>query len=75
MPPLRIAHGIRDLAYGDQSGAEEVLAMVKSEDRAYHAIFERCCWVDVPEKDTVHSPESKKTARKTSSRKDRFTLS
>jgi hypothetical protein len=42
--PLRIAHCIRDLAYGDESRAKDLLAMVESNDPAYREIFERCYW-------------------------------
>jgi hypothetical protein len=43
-PPLRIAHCIRDLAYGDESRTKDLVAMVKSEDPEYRAIFETCLW-------------------------------
>lgn len=50
-PPLRIAHCIRDLAYGDESRADDLAAMVKSEDPAYREIFERCYWRLTPEEE------------------------
>ena len=43
-PPLRIAHCIRDLAYGDESRTDDLVAMVKSDDPVYKDIFERCLW-------------------------------
>jgi len=48
-PPLRIAHCIRDLAYGDESRAEDLAAMVRSEDPRYREIFETCLWIPTPE--------------------------
>ncbi|NQZ06208.1 MAG: NACHT domain-containing protein [Algicola sp.] len=43
-PPLRIAHCIRDLAYGDGSRKDDLIAMLESEDPAYRTIFENCLW-------------------------------
>ena len=43
-PPLRIAHCIRDLAYGDESRTDDLVTMVQSSDPAYKEIFERCYW-------------------------------
>ncbi len=43
-PQMRIAHCIRDLAYGDESRISDLVAMVRSPDRAYREIFERCLW-------------------------------
>jgi hypothetical protein len=48
-PALRIAHCIRDLAYGDESRAEDLKAMVESEDPAYHQIFVDCYWLPTEE--------------------------
>jgi hypothetical protein len=42
--PLRIAHCLRDLTYGDESRAGDLKAMVESDDPAYREIFERCYW-------------------------------
>jgi hypothetical protein len=41
---LRIAHCIRDLAYGDDSRTDDLTDMVASDDPAYREIFERCYW-------------------------------
>ena len=43
-PPLRIAHCIRDLAYGDESRTEDLKAMVNSHDPQYRKIFETVYW-------------------------------
>ena len=49
-PPLRIAHCIRDLAYGDASRTSTISShWVKSEDPAYRSIFERCLWLPTSE--------------------------
>jgi len=45
-PPLRIAHCIRDLTYGDESRTDDLVAMVQSDDPAYREIFETCYWRD-----------------------------
>lgn len=42
--PLRIAHCIRDLAYGNEARADELVAMIDSDDPEYRAIFEACHW-------------------------------
>lgn len=42
--PLRIAHCIRDLSYGDTSRASDLEAMIKSSDPPYREIFERSYW-------------------------------
>ena len=44
--PLRIAHCIRDLAYGDESRADNLVEMVESDEPAYKDIFVRCYWRD-----------------------------
>jgi hypothetical protein len=43
-PPLRIAHCIRDLIYGDRSRTDDLVSMVRSNDPGYRNIFERCFW-------------------------------
>lgn len=48
-PPLRIAHCIRDLAYGDESRIDDLIAMVGSDDPVYRAIFETCLWRPTPD--------------------------
>ncbi|MCP4106487.1 MAG: hypothetical protein GY749_13300 [Desulfobacteraceae bacterium] len=50
-PPLRIAHCIRALAYGDESRTDDLVAMVKSDDPEYRSIFEKCLWVPTPEEE------------------------
>jgi hypothetical protein len=53
-PPLRVAHCIRDLAYGDASRADDLLAMVRSEEPEYRKLFEEAFWRDpqAPQKRT-----------------------
>jgi hypothetical protein len=58
-PPLRIAHCIRDLAYGDESRADDLEAMVKSNDPQYREIFERCLWIP-----TAEEKKKEQTAKK-----------
>jgi hypothetical protein len=48
-PVLCIAHCIRDLAYGNESRIEDLVAMVQSDDPAYRTIFETCLWRPTPE--------------------------
>ncbi len=48
-PELRIAHCIRDLAYGAESRVDDLAAMVNSDDPAYRDIFIRCYWLPTPE--------------------------
>lgn len=43
-PPLRIAHCIRDIAYGDMSRAEDMISMIQSDQPEYSSIFESCLW-------------------------------
>jgi len=50
-PPLRIAHCIRDLAYGDESRTDDLVSMVKSDDPQYRAIFETTLWRPTPEEE------------------------
>lgn len=49
--PLRIAHCIRDLAYGDASRTDDLISMVKSNDPEYRKIFETCFWRLTPEEE------------------------
>ncbi len=44
-PVLRIAHCIRDLAYGNQSRTRDLMSMVGSTDPEYRDIFENSLWV------------------------------
>ena len=48
-PPLRIAHCIRDLAYGDETRTKDLVKMVRSKDPRYRKIFETCYWLPTPE--------------------------
>jgi hypothetical protein len=43
-PPLRIAHCIRDLVYGDESRTEDLVSLVRSDDPEYREIFETAYW-------------------------------
>lgn len=43
-PPLRIAHCIRDLAYGDSSRTKDFISMVNSDDPEYRKIFNAAYW-------------------------------
>ncbi|HEX8264511.1 MAG TPA: NACHT domain-containing protein [Pyrinomonadaceae bacterium] len=43
-PPLRIAHCIRDLSFGDTSRAVDLVDMANSSDSEYREIFETCLW-------------------------------
>jgi hypothetical protein len=44
VPPLCIAHCIRDLAYGDESRTEDLKVMINSDDPEYRKIFETVYW-------------------------------
>lgn len=59
-PPLRIAHCIRDLAYGDKSRANDLAAMVNSNDPRYREIFERCLWIPTEEEKKKGKRKAKK---------------
>ena len=59
--PLRIAHCIRDLAYGDESHNNDLTAMVASDDPAYRAIFERCYWRPTEEERQREEKEHQQT--------------
>jgi hypothetical protein len=48
-PALRVAHCIRDLAYGDETREDDLVTMVQSDDPAYRTMFERCLWRPTPE--------------------------
>ena len=43
-PCLRIAHCIRDIAYGNNDRLKDLSRMVNSKDLAYKSIFEKCHW-------------------------------
>jgi hypothetical protein len=43
---LRIAHCIRDIAYGDHRRIYDLEAMVNSDDPELVRIFRRACWID-----------------------------
>ena len=53
-PPLRIAHCIRDLAYGEESRAKDLVAMANSANPHYREIFEACLWKPTSEKEAKH---------------------
>ena len=48
-PPLRVAHCVRDLAYGDASRADDLLTMACSEEPEYRRLFEEVFWRDPQE--------------------------
>lgn len=50
-PPLRIAHCVRDLAYGDKSRTHDLDAMVRSTDPRYREIFDRSLWIPIDNTD------------------------
>lgn len=62
-PPLRIAHCIRDLAYGNKKRAIDLVLMVESDDPQYRDIFERCLWRPTPEEE-INIKQVKKNSRK-----------
>jgi hypothetical protein len=45
-PALRLAHVLRDLAYGHESRAADLQAMVHSRDPAYRQLFIDAFWID-----------------------------
>jgi energy-coupling factor transporter ATP-binding protein EcfA2 len=45
-PALRVAHCLRDLAYGDEDRADDLAAMVGSDDPAYQELFREAMWID-----------------------------
>ncbi len=45
-PALRIAHCLRDLAHGHEDQADDLVAMVGSDDPAYQEIFRGAMWID-----------------------------
>ncbi len=49
---LRIAHCIRDMAYGNDSRRNDLKDMLNSNDSAYREIFEHCCWYPTEEAKT-----------------------
>ncbi|MDJ0661945.1 MAG: NACHT domain-containing protein [Crocosphaera sp.] len=57
-PPLRIAHCIRDIAYGDESRTDDLIAMVNSQDPEYQGIFERCYWKDTTDAEIEETMEN-----------------
>jgi hypothetical protein len=56
--PLRVAHCLRDLAYGDESRTKDLIAMVQSEDPTYRRLFEAAFW-----RDREPEPPPKKRSR------------
>jgi energy-coupling factor transporter ATP-binding protein EcfA2 len=65
-PPLRIAHCIRDLAYGDKSRTNDLVAMVKSDDPQYREIFEACLWRLTPKEEIKRDKKGKNIRKKKS---------
>ena len=65
-PPLRIAHCIRDLAYGDKSRTDDLVAMVKSDDPQYREIFESCLWRLTSEEESKRDKKGKNIRKKKS---------
>lgn len=61
-PPLRFAHCIRDLAYGDESRTDDLVNMVRSEDPAYRRMFEECLWRLTPEEEAREAERAKSEA-------------
>jgi len=55
--PLKIAHCLRDLAFGDESRTDDLIQMVKSKDPAFREIFIRCCWLPTPEEEKREAEE------------------
>ena len=69
-PALRIAHCLRDLAYGDIAKAVAFRELVNSDDPAYRSIFERSYWRDPQEKKKRPSQtRAKKQAKKAAKKK------
>lgn len=44
-PPLRIAHYLRDMGYGNAKREKDIEALLESDDPAYREIFAACYWV------------------------------
>jgi hypothetical protein len=59
-PALRIAHCIRDLAYGDESRADDLKAMVESRDPEYRRIFVDCYWLPTEEERAREAEEERR---------------
>ena len=62
-PPLRIAHCIRDLAFGNKKRADDLRSMFESDNPQYRDIFERCLWRPTPEEE-IMIKRVKKNSRK-----------
>ena len=60
-PPLRVAHCIRDLAYGDTFKENDLVAMVHSTEPAYRRLFEAAFWRDPAD---LREPTGTKRRRK-----------
>jgi hypothetical protein len=43
---VKIAHCLRDIAYGDESRTDDLIRMVKSDDPEYNKIFREVLWID-----------------------------
>jgi len=44
--PLRVAHCLRDLAHGNESRRDDLVAMVESDDAACRDLFQDAFWID-----------------------------
>jgi hypothetical protein len=51
-PPLHVAHCIRDLAYGDKSREDDLIAMMNSSESGYRRLFEEATWHDTADTQT-----------------------
>jgi hypothetical protein len=43
---LKVAHCLRDIAYGDTSSAADLTAMVESDNPSFQQIFRKAFWID-----------------------------
>jgi len=67
--PLRIAHCIRDLAYGDESRTGDLVSMVHSQDPEYRSIFEACYWRSTPDEEAKQVQQTKSQQKSKARRK------
>ena len=43
---LKVAHCLRDIAYGDQSRTQDLTAMLQSDDPSFRQLFRGAFWID-----------------------------
>lgn len=43
---LKVAHCLRDMAYGDSSRAADLATMLESDDPSFQQIFRKAFWID-----------------------------